>query len=250
MASARAAGTDRTKIIIGIVVVVLLAGAVIGGVLYSNAKKNKTAGKDLGGSVASSANAAPDYPVRRDGVVVVAGKDDAKVTVDLYEDFLCPVCRVFEQANGLAMIAKVKDGSIRLRYHPVTILNNKSDPPGYSVDAANAALCVAEGGRFPAFHDTLYAQQPEEGARGYDKAQLAKLGTDLGVTTADFKSCVDSGRYNAEIESATDQIVSTPHLLQDDGTGRRVFGTPTVAVGDKLVDTSDPKWLDKVVAES
>ncbi|MFL6145159.1 MAG: DsbA family protein [Labedaea sp.] len=227
---------------------VLLAGAVIGGLLYSNAKKNKTAGKDIAGSSASSISAVPDYPVRRDGVVVVAGKDDAKVTVDLYEDFLCPVCRAFEQANEPAMLAKVKDGSIRLRYHPVTILNNRSDPPGYSLDAANAALCVADGGRFPAFHDTLYAQQPEEGARGYDKGQLAKLGTDLGVTTADFTSCVDTGRYNGDIQGATEQIVKTPHLLQDDGQGHQVFGTPTIAVDQKMIYTRNPKWLEEVLA--
>ncbi|HEV8557455.1 MAG TPA: thioredoxin domain-containing protein [Actinophytocola sp.] len=235
--SARSGG-GRTKLVVGIVVVLLLAGAVIGGVLYSNAQKNQTEGQ----SITPTSTRAGDYPVRRDGVVVVAGKDDAKVTIDIYEDFLCPVCRAFEQANASAIEQKVSDGSLRVRYHMVTILNNRSDPPGYSLDSANAALCVADAGKFPAYHASLYGNQPEEGARGYDKTQLAKLGTDLGITAPDLKSCIDSGRYNADVQSATNQAVQTPYLQQDGG-----FGTPTVAVGQRVVSISDPNWLTKLL---
>jgi protein-disulfide isomerase len=249
VASART-GTDRTKIIIGVVVVVLLAGAVIGGVLYSNARKNQTAGQDIPVKSSAAANPVPDYPVTRDGVTVIEGKPDAKATVDFYEDFLCPVCREFEDTNASAIQAKIKDGSLQARYHMVIILNGRSDPPGYSLDAANAALCAADAGRFPAFHDSLYGKQPEEGARGYDNAQLTKLGTDLGITSPDFKSCVDSGKYKQQIQSANDQITSTPYLQQDFGNGQKGFGTPTVAIGQKVVDTNDPQWLNKLLSAS
>jgi protein-disulfide isomerase len=247
VASARASGVDRTKIIIGLVVVLLVAGAVIGGVLYSNAQKNKTAGQDI--PVNSSA-AAPDYPVTRDGVTVVVGKPDAKVTIDLYEDFLCPICGRFEAANSAAIQAKVKDGSIQARYHMVAILNNRSDPPGYSLDAANAALCAADANRFAAFHDSLYGKQPEEGARGYDKTQLTDLGTRAGITSPDFKSCIDTNHYTQQIQTAQDQITNTSYLQQDDGNGHKVFGTPTVAVGQKMIDTSDPQWLTNLLSAS
>jgi protein-disulfide isomerase len=246
--SARASGTDRTKLVVGLVVVLLLAGAVVGGVLYANAQKNKTAGRDI--VVQTPTTAGPSYPVHRDGVVVVAGKDDAKVTIDLYEDFLCPICRAFEQANKSAMEQKMQDGSLRVRYHMLAILNDRSDPEGYSLDAANAALCIADSGRFPDYHANLYNAQPEEGARGYDKGQLAKLGTDLGASNPDLKSCIDSGRYNAQIQAAQNEATNTPYLQQDPGNGKKSFGTPTVAIGQRMIDTSDPQWLNKLLSAS
>src|SRR6266498_402946 len=142
----RSTGPDRTKAIIVVVVVLLLAGAVIGGILFSNAQKNKTEG-----SVIPARPVSVTYPVHRDGAVVVAGKDDAKVTVDIYVDMLCPFCRKFEDTNSSAIDAHLTDGSLRARYHLVTILNDRSDPPGYSLDAANATLCSADAGRFPGF---------------------------------------------------------------------------------------------------
>ncbi|HEV2784530.1 MAG TPA: thioredoxin domain-containing protein [Actinophytocola sp.] len=225
------------------VVVLLLAGAVLGGVLYTNAQKNKTEGQTIAPQPVSA-----DYPVSRDGAVVVAGKPDAKVTIDLYEDFLCPACRAFETANGSAIEAKLKDGSVRVRYHMLAILNDRSDPPGYSLDAANAGLCAADANKFPAFHNSLYESQPEEGARGYDNGQLADLGARLGITGPDFKSCIDNGRYEADIQAAEQQATTAPYLQQDFGNGQRGFGTPTVAVGQKVVDTSDPRWLDNLVS--
>lgn len=224
------------------VVVLLLAGAVIGGILYSNAQKNKTEGQ-----VIAARSVSADYQVRRDGAVVIAGKDDAKVTVDIYVDMLCPFCRQFEETNAAALSAKLADGSVRARYHLVTILNDRSDPPGYSMDAANASLCAADGNRFPAFLNSLFASQPEEGARGYSKDQLADLGKRLGVTTPDFASCVSTSRYNSDLQSAENQATSTPHL-QREVRGGKAFTTPTIAVGDKLIDTTNPRWLDNLVA--
>lgn len=234
---------DRTKLWIGLVVVLLIAGAVIGGVIYSNSQKNKTEGQAIKPAAVSGT-----YSVARDGVVVVAGKSDAKVTIDIYEDFLCPFCKKFEDANHAALEQKLDDGSVRVRYHLVTILNDRSDPPGYSLDAANAAVCAADNAKFPAFYRTLFENQPEEGARGFDRSQLAALGSDLGIGSGDFKTCVDSGRYNQQIETANDQVTRLPYLQKDFGNGQKGFGTPTIAVGEKLIDVADPQWLGSLLS--
>lgn len=254
VAAARKSGPNRSKIIIAVVVVVLLAGAVVAGVLYTNAQKNKTAGKviePVSQSTTSTSPGAPAaYPVTRDGAVVVAGKSTAKVTVDVYEDFLCPHCRAFEGTNGHVFDQKIKDGTLSVRYHMMTILNDKSDPPGYSLDAANAALCAADNGQFAAYHTSLFNAQPDEGARGYDKNQLTRLGTDLGIRSPAFGACIAAGTYNQQIQAANDQTAALPYLQQDFGNGQRGFGTPTVAVGQKVIDTSDPHWLDNLVNAS
>lgn len=245
---ARRRSVDRKKIVIGVVVVVVLFGAVLGGVIYTNNQKNATEGQDIGANIPTTQqDDAASYPVRREDTAVVVGQDDAKVTLDVYEDFLCPVCRSFEERYGQDIEEHVKDGTVRVRYHMLPLLNDRSDPPGYSLDSANAGLCAADAGEFPAFHVNLYDAQPEEGARGWDKQQLAKFGKDLGITGATFESCVESGKYEGALRSAFEKIRTTDYLQQDFGNGQQGFGTPTIAVGEKPIDVSDPGWLDKVI---
>ena len=58
---------------------------------------------------------APDTPavaVDSDPATVLVGPASAKVTVDLYEDFLCPVCRQFEQTYGGQIHTKLTAGAV------------------------------------------------------------------------------------------------------------------------------------------
>lgn len=245
VAAARKSKSDRTKVIITVAVVVVIAAAVITGVLITNSQKNQTEGTQIAAKSVSAG-----YPVSRDGAVVVTGKDTAKVTLDVYEDFLCPACRQFEETYGPQIEQKVQDGTVKVRYHMLNMLNDRSDPPGYSLDSANAALCAADAGKFPSFYASLYAAQPEEGARGYDKNQLTKLGQDLGITSPDFPACVANGTYNQIVDQSYQQAAKDANLHQDFGNGRRGFGTPTVAVNGKAVETSDPNWLNNLIGAS
>jgi protein-disulfide isomerase len=245
VAAARAARKSRNQVIVTVAVVLVVAAAVVVGVLIANNQKNKTAEADIPSRTVA---AAADVPVTRDGAAVLVGKDTAKVTVDVYEDFLCPICGQFESAYAEQMLQHVNDGSLRVRYHLVNLLNERSDPPGYSTDSANAALCVADAdkSKFMNFHASLYAKQPEEGARGYDKGQLVKLGQSLGITAPTFASCVTSSTYDKAITDAYNQAKDTPYLQQESG-GQRGFGTPTLADGTRVLDWTDPNWLTKAL---
>jgi protein-disulfide isomerase len=247
-AVAQARGGGDTKKVIAVVVgVVLLAGAVIGGVLWTNASKNATEGQAI-----PTVEAVPgvQYPVEREGVVVVSGQQDAPTTIDVYADFLCPICAQFEEKYGEQIEQKVGAGELKVRTHMLPMLVERSDPPGYSLDAANAALCAADEGKFTAYHDSLFESQPEEGKRGYDKQQLIQLGRDLGITSDTFADCVNNGTYNQELTSKLEKVTQDPALEQDFGGGQMGFGTPTVVSGGEIVDFSDPQWLDKLIASS
>ncbi len=43
------------------------------------------------------AAAGPEYQVAAQGDTVVTGSPQAPVTIDIYEDFLCPICGQFEK---------------------------------------------------------------------------------------------------------------------------------------------------------
>ncbi|PRX43609.1 protein-disulfide isomerase [Prauserella shujinwangii] len=239
-------GPDRKKTAAVIGVVLLVAAVVIGGVLWTNASKNATEGQ----TIPTVQPASTDYEVRRDGLVVVSGSADAPTTIDVYADFLCPVCAQFEHSYGDEIERKVAAGELRLRTHMVPLLVEKSDPPGYSLDAANAALLAADAGEFTAYHDSLFAHQPEEGKRGYDKEQLIQLGRDLGIESQEFADGVREGRFDDELTAEMERVAQDPALQQDFGNGQRGFGTPTVVADGRIVDFSDPQWLDKLVSEN
>jgi protein-disulfide isomerase len=243
-AVAQARGGDNRKIVAVVVGVVLVAALIIGGVLWTNATKNATAGQQI--PVATSQPQAAGVVEKRDGVVVTAGKPDAKKTIDIYADFLCPICGQFETQYQQQIEQEINAGNLAVRYHMVPLLNASSNPEGYSLDSANAALAAADAGKFTAFHDSLFKTQPKEGQRGYDKAQLIQLGKDLGITDPKFAETINAGTYDDQINAEFAKTSNDPALMQDFGQGPG-FGTPTVAVNGKAIDRSGD-WLNQVIA--
>jgi protein-disulfide isomerase len=243
VAQARGTSADKRKWIIGIAAVVVVAALVIGGVIWTISDKNKTEGQTI---AAGGTSLAGDVTQKRDGVVVTVGKAGAKASIDVYADFLCPICGQFEKTYKTDVEQAINDGKLQVRYHMVPLLNDRSDPPGYSLDSANAALAAADAGKFLQFHDALFANQPEEGKRGYDKAQLIELGRNVGITDPGFAQTVNAGTYDQQVNAAFQQIENDPKLAQDFGNGQSGFGTPTVTANGAIVSWQDPGWLAKV----
>jgi protein-disulfide isomerase len=245
VAAARRSSTDRTKIIIGVAVVAVLAIAVIGGILYQRAQTSQQTQ-----AVIPPVTVSTNSPVQvQDPGVVVVGKDTAKVTLDAYEDFLCPACGVFEAKYGKQVENALSDGSLRVRYHMLNLLDERSSPPGYSLRAANAALCSVSSGKFVSYHDSLYGKQPKEGSAGYTDDQLIRLGNALGVPTTTFDNCVRSGQYQAQVRSDYTKATTDPTLQRDVGGGQKSFVTPTIVAGGTIVNVSDPNWLTQLLQQ-
>ncbi|MBB1158559.1 MULTISPECIES: DsbA family protein [Amycolatopsis] len=244
VAQARGSKSDRNKIIAIVVAVVVVAALVIGGVLWINSSKNAT--QDSAIQPGTTSALGPGVVEKRDGAVVSVGKPGAPKTMDLYADFLCPYCAKLQQDFGQRMEKAINDGQLTVRYHMVILLNKNSDPPGYSLESANAALAAADQQKFTAFHDALFKNQPPEGGRGYDKAQLIKLGQDLGINDPKFAQAINAGAYDQQLQAAFQQIQNDPKLQQDFGNGQVGFGTPTVAVDGKAVPAQGD-WLTKIL---
>lgn len=224
--------------------VVVIAALIGGGLLWTNAVKNETEGQVIPVKQAQS-----EVSEQRDGVVVTTGAEDAPVTIDVYADFLCPACRAFEEQWGTKIADRVEAGELRVRRHMVPMLVEASDPPGYSLDAANAGLCAADEGAFTNFHDSLFAAQPDEGKRGWDKGQLTALGRDLGITGDGFAACVDSGKYDRQLTAEWAKVRADTALHRDLGQGP-AFATPTVAGPDGVIDTAKQDWLDSLTPDA
>lgn len=225
---------SRMPTILGAVAVLLVAVVVIGGVLLSSN------GSSDSGRPIPLAPAPASYSTTVAGGVVTAGRP-APHTLDLYEDALCPACQAFEQSYGTRVARAVAAGKIQVRYHLVNLLEQRSNPPGYSTAGGNAMICAAENNAFPTVHTSLYAAQPPEGGKGYDSGQLVDLGQRAGAAP-DYADCVTSGRHNAEI-TRNFQQASTDPALQRQGS----FGTPTIVLDGRLIQPGSPD-LDLLVS--
>jgi protein-disulfide isomerase len=159
-----------------------------------------------------------------DAGAVVVGDPNAKVTVSIYADFMCPYCGQFERANGDDLTAAVDSGKAKLEIHPMAFLDPQSSGAKYSTRAANAFVTVANADPALAwkFDRLLYVNQPEEGSSGLTDAQLVDYAKQAGVpdsVTATFSKQT----YVPWVQKITDQAF-------DSG----ITGTPTVKINGQV----------------
>jgi protein-disulfide isomerase len=217
---------NNTSLIIVIAVVVV--AVLVGGVVLYLRNANE------------AATVTPAYGATASGAIVTAGK--GKPTIDVYEDFLCPNCEIFEKTYGNEIVSALNDGKLTVRFHSIAILDSRSTPAGYSTRAANAALCAVPAGIYPGYHQKLFASQPAEGSAGLSDDQLVEFGTQLSAK-GDFAGCVKGAKNAAAVTTETQKTVADP-ALQTNG----VFGTPTVIANGTQVNLNNTNWLKDILA--
>lgn len=231
--------SNRTQLIIGGVAVVVIVAIVVLG-LVLNKKNNAVQGAGYGSSTASTAKVSG-------GVISVGNKNPTK-SIDVYEDFLCPICGEFESQYGQQIAQFADQGKLQVNIHMVNILDNGSASKDYSSRAAAALLAVAtEAGNKPGlvlkFHSALYdpANQPKEGGTtDLTNAQLAALAEKAGAT-ASVGASITSGKYLAQAKANA----TTFEGQMQKATG--TVGTPTVLNDGKPVSINDVNWLSNIV---
>jgi protein-disulfide isomerase len=150
-------------------------------------------------SRASSGRAAPPGVVD-DAGLVAAGT--GPVTVEVYVDFLCPLCRTFVGNMNPSFSRLLAANRIRLVWHPVSYFDEQSKPPGYATRAAASVACAADAGKLAAYGNALLYLQPPQGAAGLSDDQLIDIAGDAGIITPLFARCVRSRTYAGWIADA------------------------------------------------
>lgn len=118
------------------------------------------------GNTATVGNRTPSA-VSNDGGALVFGNTNAKVTLTVYSDPMCPYCGQFERANGGDDIVKaVQAGRIQLQLHPLAFLDQMSrGGTQYSTRASNALVAVSDATPRPACASTRACTPPAPSPR-------------------------------------------------------------------------------------
>jgi protein-disulfide isomerase len=212
---------QRNFITIGIVVIVLALIAVGGYAIKTTSDKTAT---EKG--VVTPKGATEDFGINftAEDAGGNAGTDPVKVVI--YEDFQCPVCKAFEQANGAFLDDAVKKGDITIEYRLLTFLDRAS-PNKYSSRAGSAALCAFDSGGgedYKKVASMLWANQPAENTAGPEDPALVDQLKQAGVSGEAVESCVMQNRFVKWLEEATEASRDA-----------KVNGTPTVRINGKNV---------------
>lgn len=149
------------------------------------------------------------------------GKDTAAATIVEFSDFQCSFCKKF-WAETLPKLKEtyIKKGQVRFVYRHFAILGK------FSVQAAQAAECAGEQGKFWEYHDRLFANQ---GGLAFTDAKLKEYARELALDVRPFSQCLRSGKYKEKIEGETAVAVFL---------GGR--GTPTFFVNGHLMVGAQP----------
>lgn len=202
------------------------------------------------GEAPANATASGGFALGVDGV---AGRPtEGAVQVDLYLDYMCPICLKFEEANAAELDRLREDGDITFVVHPVAILDRMSEGTAYSTRAASAAAAVASEApeAFADFSAALLEQQPEEGTSGLTDAQIADIARGAGVP-ATVAATIEDGTatttYSGWVTEQTAAAASDESLRSSRG-----FGTPTAVVDGQRFsgDWTQPGALADAVEEA
>lgn len=199
---------------ISLPVSIVLAGVLIAGGIYLNGKITKSNPTAAQRQEMNSQNLAASIGAVGENDHIL-GSADARIIVLEYSDTECPFCKNFHATMNTIMQEYGKDGKVAwvYRHLPIPELHAKS------IKEAEATECAASLGgpsKFWEYINKVYEMTPSND--GLDLAELPNIATQVGLSSADFNACLESGQFtnkiNADIESAKAAgIQGTPYSI-------------------------------------
>ena len=164
-----------------------------------------------------------------DAAAPVLGNAAAPVTIIAFADFQCPFCKSFHDLIFNRLKTDYVDtGKAKIVFQDFAFLGPES------TDAAAAARCANDQGKFWEYFDALYGAQTGENSGDFTEANLLSLGASINLNPDQFNSCVKAKLGQAQVAAETDRA-----------TKAGITGTPTLLVNGKVIDGMYPQDAEK-----
>ena len=167
------------------------------------------------------------------------GDTNAKVEVQVYEDFQCPNCKTYADSIEKQLVdsSYITDGQAYYVFMQFPFLDSNSITKE-SHQAANASMCAMEQGRFWDYHDILFANQGAvENGGAYNNKRLQAFAESLGLNMDEFNQCFNADKYATEIEAD-----------YQEGIAAGVKGPPTVIVNGQILTPGYVPTYDEITS--
>ncbi|MEP6481986.1 MAG: thioredoxin domain-containing protein [Rhodoglobus sp.] len=227
----------RSRVLLqgGVILASIAIIVIIGLVIVSSVKPEGPGPQNMAsdGIQISQGGVALKTPALKTGEAPIANKPDTStgvLNIQMYVDYLCPICGDFEKTNGDYITSLLDNGGATVEIHPLAILDRLSQGTRYSTRAANAAACVANysPSEYYDFHTLLFAKQPGENTTGRTDDELIGYADQVKVKNASkIDSCIRNQDFKAWVEASTARALNGPI---PNSNVDKVQGTPTVIV--------------------
>lgn len=150
------------------------------------------------------------------------GNPEAPVTVQLWEDFICPACAQWtQQIEPQFMQDYIVPGTVRVEFHHLPLSQHE---PAASL-AAQASECAADQNAFWPYHDQLFPLASNRGASAVTLDALQEIAQNLGLDSGEFSRCMNSQKHWDKVRESVNQAISL-----------KLTSTPSIVINGKVVE--------------
>ncbi|MCP5463861.1 MAG: thioredoxin domain-containing protein [Deltaproteobacteria bacterium] len=145
------------------------------------------------------------------------GPKGAPITIVEFSEYQCPFCK--RARPTIDRILKDYEGKVHYVFRDFPLSFHKQ-----AKDAANAAHCAGDQGKYWEYSEMLWASQGK-----HSTEKLKSIGQDLKLNQEQFEKCMSSNKYYAEIDKD-----------QRQGSSYGVSGTPAYFINGMFLSGAQP----------
>ncbi len=140
------------------------------------------------------------------------GDLNAPIKIEEFSDFQCPFCkRFYTDTEPLLVQYFISTGKVHFTYRSAGnwVSKNVGGSKTESQDAALAAYCAADQGKFWEMHDALFANNRDvEDDGSFVSRRLTEIANSVGLDMTAYQDCYDSGKYKDQVQKDFNDAVA------------------------------------------
>lgn len=233
----RSRNSSGRGIVVPMVIAVIAGLAAIGLATIGNDSRAEPTGTVTTGTVTTVAGATTSS-----ADPMALGDPNAPVVMVTYSEFQCPFCGRFAQETEPELVDRFVDtGVLRIEWRDFPYLGEES------VVAAMAARAASVQGEFWAFHERLFAEQPQPNSGRLTTTFLEAIAAELELDLEQFRRDMNSVEIMSAIEADFDEALSvgvngTPAFFIN---GEPVFGAQATSVFVDVIERAAASAPDR-----
>jgi len=170
------------------------------------------------------------------------GDPNAPIQITEFSDFQCPFCEQFyNETEPLLVQYYISTGKVKFTYRSggnwvsQNIARSTGAPAKTeSQDAAHAAYCAADQGKFWEMHDALFANNRDVEDQGsFTSRRLSVIAESINLDKTEYDDCFDGGKYEDQVQQDL-----------EDALAANITGTPFFIITYTVNGETKTKTLD------
>ena len=214
---------ERQQRIITIAAIIVIAAVIIGLIVIPSIQKTVNPAGEF-------VRITPQAYTTANGTSM--GDPNAKVVIDIFEDFQCSACRIYTSDIEPQVISEIAEtGKAYYVFHQYPFEDDGSPDLKESDNSALASECGAEQNRFWDYKNLLFANQTQVEGQ-FNDIRLEAFAKSLNLDMEKFNVCYQEKRYQNKLEEGLSL-----------GEQMGVQGTPSIFVnGEKISPGKVPSF--------